>query len=298
VISILIIDDTKSSREELARIVAEAGYTAITAENGLEGLRLLREQHPALVLVDVEMPGFDGYKTAAAVKLEAGFVPVMLLTARTDVETKRRGQAAGADDFLSKPVVPLELQIRIAAMLRIKSLTDELDALNRRLAELADKDGLTGIANRRRFDKLLTLEHERALRYRRPLALAIADIDHFKRINDTHGHAAGDEALKSVAQALAETLRRSDHCARMGGEEFGLIAPEIGPSGALALGERLRRRVERLAVAFPVTISIGVVTWNGEDNIAIPSLLEQADRALYQAKEGGRNRVALVVAKP
>ena len=245
---VLIIDDTKASRDELARAVEEVGHTAITADSGLEGLRLLKEAQPALVLLDVEMPNIDGYKIVAAIKQQPRFVPVMLLTARTDLDSKRRAQAAGADDFVSKPVVALELQIRMAAMLRIKSLTDALDAANRRLAELADTDGLTGIANRRRFDALLTGEFERALRYLRPLSLAIVDIDHFKRVNDQHGHAVGDQALKAIAAAMAETIRQSDHVGRLGGEEFAVIAPEVGATGGFTLADRLRRRAEALRV--------------------------------------------------
>jgi diguanylate cyclase (GGDEF)-like protein len=299
-VTILIIDDTKGSRDEMQRIVEEMGHATLLAESGLEGLRLAQKHLPSLVLMDVEMPGFDGYKIASAMKQLPHFIPVMLLTGRTDLEAKRRAQAAGADDFLSKPVAPLELQIRIAAMLRIKILTDQLDAANRRLAELADTDGLTGLANRRRFDQVLQVEHERADRYKRPLSLAIVDIDHFKKINDTHGHAIGDTALKAVARALAETIRQSDHVARMGGEEFGVVAPEVGPAGGLALGERLRKRVEGLAVdgtdgPMVITISVGVVAWDGNLKLAQEALLKQADDALYQAKTSGRNRVALSV---
>jgi diguanylate cyclase (GGDEF)-like protein len=301
-ISILIIDDTKGSREELRRIVDEMGHRTMLAESGMEGLRIATQQHPSLVLMDVEMPGFDGYKIAGVIKQLPRFIPVMLLTARSDVEAKRRAQAAGADDFLSKPVSGPELQIRIAAMLRIRSLTEQLDAANRRLAELADTDGLTAIANRRRFDQVLTVEHERAHRYNRPLSLAIVDIDFFKKINDTHGHAIGDVALKSVARALAETIRQSDCVARLGGEEFGVIAPEVGPAGGLALGERLRKRVEALSVEgeqgpFPVTISIGVVAWDGMQKIDSAGLLKLADDGLYQAKQSGRNRVILSVVR-
>jgi diguanylate cyclase (GGDEF)-like protein len=300
--TVLIIDDARSTRDELQRIVEEAGHKALTADSGSEGIRLAREANPSLVLLDLEMPGLDGYKVTAAIKQQPRFVPVMLLTGHTDVETKRRGQAAGADDFLSKPVQPLELQIRMAAMLRIKVLTDQLDAANRRLAELADTDGLTQIANRRRFDQLLKIEHERADRYHRPLSLAVVDIDFFKKINDTHGHAAGDEALKAVARVLAETIRQSDYVARLGGEEFGVIAPEVGPAGGLTLGERLRKRVEHLpieseGVALTVTISVGVVAWDGIARIESAALLKQADDALYQAKEHGRNRVVLTIVR-
>ncbi len=295
---ILVIDDVEASRNELARMVETLGYRALTAPSGLEGLKLVREARPSLVLLDVVMPSIDGYKIAAMIKAHPRFVPVMLLTGLDDLESKRRGQAAGADDFLSKPVEPLELQIRIAAMLRIKSLTDALDAANRRLSELAETDSLTGVANRRGFDALFAREHERAQRYRRPLAVLMVDIDHFKAVNDHHGHATGDAVLRAAALALAETVRQSDHVGRLGGEEFAVLAPEVGPAGGLALAERLRRKIAELDVptdagAIRVTVSVGCVAWDGQGRQEMDELLKQADAALYQAKETGRNRSIL-----
>lgn len=297
---ILVVDDQRSSRDELVRMLDELGYRSAAAEGGLEGLRLVRDLRPALVLLDVVMPAFDGFKIAAAIKSMPTFVPVMMLTGLNDLESKRRGQAAGADDFLSKPVALLELQIRIAAMLRIKSLTDALDLANRRLAELAETDSLTGVPNRRRVEQVLASEFERAQRYRRPLTTMMADIDHFKSINDTLGHAAGDEALKQVARELNLTLRQSDQLGRFGGEEFLIVAPEVGPTGAMALAERLRRRVEERVRAGGkiVTISIGVMAWDGTGDVQIAELVRVADQALYDAKRGGRNRVQLTVLRP
>jgi two-component system cell cycle response regulator len=293
--TILIIDDARGSRDALVQMVEALGYTAVASDNPLEGLRLVGEVKPSLVLLDVVMPRIDGYKIAAAIKAQPRYVPVILLTALNDVESKRRGQAAGADDFLSKPVAQLELQIRIAAMLRIKSLTDALDAANRRLSELADIDGLTQVANRRRVEEWLHAEFERAKRYRRPMVVQLLDIDHFKRVNDTHGHAVGDAVLRTVAQALAATVRQSDHVGRWGGEEFLVVAPEVDRAGAIALGERLRRRVEQQTVAVEggvgATVSIGVVAWDGCAETTAAALVKSADEALYEAKAAGRNRV-------
>jgi diguanylate cyclase (GGDEF)-like protein len=298
VATILVIDDVNASRDELMRMVEALGYRAVGATTGLEGLRLVREIGPSLVLLDVVMPDLDGYKVAAAIKGMQRFVPVMLLTSLEDLESKRRGQAAGADDFLTKPVGSVELQIRIAAMLRIKALTDALDAANRRLSELADTDALTGIPNRRRFDVLCQSERERAQRYQRPLSVLMIDIDHFKRVNDTHGHAAGDDVLRAVARGLAETIRQSDHIGRIGGEEFAVIAPEIASSGAVALAERLRRHVEHTSVPgdiglIKVTISVGIASWDGTGTLDLAALFEESDVSLYQAKHHGRNRVVL-----
>jgi diguanylate cyclase (GGDEF)-like protein len=295
--TILIVDDARVGREEMARLVESLGYRALCADNGLEGLRLVREAHPSLVLLDMVMPGLDGLKVAAAIKAQPRFIPVILLTGLTDLETKRRGQAAGADDFLAKPVTAVELSIRIAAMLRIKALTDALEAAKRRLAELAETDALTGLPNRRSFDLVHAAELERARRYRRPLSLLVIDVDHFKRINDARGHPAGDEVLRAVAEALAASVRRSDRVCRYGGEEFVVVAPETIGDGAGQLGERLRAVVAGLVVPIAgdpvrVTVSVGVATWDVTDPRPDgTALLARADQALYEAKQTGRDRV-------
>lgn len=304
--TILIIDDTHGTREELASYISAAGHRPLTAESGLEGLRLLREHRPGLVLLDVVMPSIDGFKMAQMIKGEKqlGFVPIILLTARTDLDTRRRGHKAGADDFLSKPVNPDELAIRIDAMLRIKSLTEQLEAANAKLAELAETDGLTGVANRRRLDQVKELEHERSRRYKRPLGILVIDIDHFKKINDTYLHTAGDQVLKVVATAIREMLRRSDFCGRYGGEEFVVLAPELTAEGAMVLGERIRQHIASLQIdpgpapdgqprVVRVTVSIGVAAFDNGASAPMSELMRQADTALYQAKGQGRNRVIL-----
>jgi two-component system, cell cycle response regulator len=298
---VLIIDDSEAVCLEISRIVAELGHRPVTAQSSLEGLRLARELHPSLTLVDVEMPTIDGFKLTSALKQGPRFMPVVILTSHADPDSRRRGHLAGADDFLVKPVAPFELALRIQAMLRIRQLTDALDAANRRLAELADTDALTGIANRRHFDATLAREVERAQRYRRPLAVAVCDLDHFKAVNDTHGHAAGDAILKAVAEALAGCVRNSDLVARVGGEEFGVIAPEVA-DGALVLCERIRHEVAALVVAHDerqlrCTISTGVVTWDGRSPATPAELFAQADECLYAAKAAGRNRVVLRAAR-
>ncbi len=299
---ILIIDDVDASRAELVRLVESLGHSTISTSSPLEGLRLVQRENPSLVLLDLIMPEFDGFKIAAAIKASPRFVPVMLLTGLDDLESKRRGQLAGADDFLTKPLHPIELQIRIAAMLRIKTLTDALDDANRRLAELADTDALTGIANRRRFDAVWAHEYARAGRYRRPISALMVDVDHFKSVNDTHGHTVGDRVLRAVADGLLETLRQTDQLGRVGGEEFAVIAPEVAASGALVLGERLRRRVEQLEIpvdgtVLRVTVSVGAVAWDGVAPIDGDGLFKRADDALYQAKRNGRNRVTLTTVR-
>jgi two-component system, cell cycle response regulator len=292
---ILVIDDVSASRSELVRVVGSLGYRTAEASNGLQALQLIKRLRPSLVLLDVVMPVMDGFKIAAAVKAMPIFVPVILLTGLDDVDSKRRGQSAGADDFLAKPISPIELHIRISAMLRIKSLTDALEEARAKLAELADTDPLTGIANRRSFERTLGAESQRALRYRHPLSLIIFDIDHFKRVNDTHGHAAGDAVIRAVAQAARDEARNTDSVARIGGEEFAVMLPETDMPGACVFAERLRVRVSMLSIPcdrslLRVTISLGSATWACEDGFAAADLLLEADEALYGSKRNGRNR--------
>jgi diguanylate cyclase (GGDEF)-like protein len=295
--TVLIIDDGALARAEMARMVDGLGYLPVCAETAFEGVRMVQELRPDLVLLDVVMPTWDGFKVASIIKSQARFVPVILLTSLADIDSKRRGQAAGADDFLTKPVTPLELQIRISAMLRIKALTDELALANRRLAELAQTDALTGLHNRRYFDGCYAEECERARRYGRPLGVLALDIDHFKSINDTWGHAAGDDVLREVARCLSTAcVRRADRVARTGGEEFAIIAVETELAGLLTLAERLRRGVEDLCVStagqeLRVSVSIGAAAWSREAKLEPAALHGDADAALYEAKRQGRNRV-------
>lgn len=282
--------------EHMSRLVAEAGHEPLSASTWSDAIRLFREGRPDLVLMDVMMPTLDGYKLARILKSDSGvFVPIILLTALDDVESKRRGMAAGADDFLTKPVSPLELEIRVSAMLRIKELTDQLQDANAKLAQLAVTDPLTGLHNRRSVYSHLEREFVRAKRYEHPLAVAMLDIDHFKKVNDTYGHQTGDQVIRLVADALRRTIRQTDLAGRFGGEEFLILAPETGREHALTMAERIRLAVEEASAVSPggppVTVSIGVATTEVPDATSSEELVRLADEALYRAKREGRNRV-------
>jgi len=295
-VRILILDDDRSVRQLLERMVADCGYQALVASNWAEALRIYREGSPDLILLDVMMPGMDGYKVAKMLRNEGGaFVPIILLTSLEDIDSKRRGMAAGADDFLTKPVSQLELQIRLSSMLRIKVLTDQLATANAQLAELAVTDPLTGLYNRRHLYELLDREFARAKRYGRSLACFMMDIDHFKSVNDTYGHPVGDRVLQLVAELVKGTLRNTDIAGRFGGEEFMILAPETGPDAAMIVAERVRRLISaRSAAAGPpvphVTVSIGVATTDHGGATAAAELVRLADEALYRAKGAGRDR--------
>jgi two-component system, cell cycle response regulator len=292
---VLVVDDEPAMLRALAEMVTDCGYQALTAGSWTEALRIYRHSRPAVVVLDVVMPGVDGYKLSRMFKSEtAGFVPVILVTGLGDMESRRRGMAAGADDFLTKPVSPLELEIRLKSMLRIKQLTDELHGVNEKLARLAVTDPLTGLQNRRSLDDHLRREHDRARRYGGAFTVAILDIDHFKPINDTYGHTVGDQVLVRVSRELERRVRKTDVVGRWGGEEFLVLAPETPAEGALILGERLREAVavaaSREAGLPPVTASIGLASSDAAPEDGVDELILRADAALYEAKRRGRNR--------
>jgi diguanylate cyclase (GGDEF)-like protein len=295
---VLIVDDDPLQCAHLAKIVTEWEAEPFTAQQLSDALRLHKEAHPDLVLLDVMMPHVDGYKLAQMFKRASPFVPIILLTALEDIDSKRRGLSAGADEFLSKPVNALELQIRLSSMLRIKRLADELERVNKNLAELATIDPLTQVANRRAVEHRLALEFQRERRYKHPLACILVDIDHFKAVNDTYGHPAGDKVLIEVASAIRESIRTTDLVARFGGEEFIVIAPETPMAPAQMVAERIRLAIiektsAKMDQGLPtVTASLGVATT--ELQVTNESeLVARADAALYRAKHEGRNRVVV-----
>jgi diguanylate cyclase (GGDEF)-like protein len=297
---VLIVDDDRLQCEAVVAIVREWDVEAFAATTFPEALRLFKEASPDLVLLDVMMPQVDGYKLAGLFKRDTRFVPIIMLTALEDIESKRRGLTAGADEFLTKPVNGVELQIRISSMIRIKRLAEALETANRQLAELATVDPLTGVANRRLLEQRLTYEFARYKRYGRTLALAMIDIDHFKKVNDTYGHPVGDKVLTLVGQTLRSITRATDLVGRYGGEEFMVIAPETPSEHSKVLAERIRSIVSRRsgepeAKALglpPITVSVGVAS-SDLNPATQEDFVKRSDEALYRAKREGRDRVVI-----
>ncbi len=306
---ILLIDDTLTERMIMTAYLNQLGHEVVSGSNGEEAITLFQQESPDLVLLDVIMPVMDGYQAAKEIKKIQGddWVPIIFLSGRTDPKDIVAGIEAGGDDYLTKPVDQTVLSAKMAAMQRIAAmrqalitLSEKLEIANDELKSLADADGLTSLANRRRLDRHLTREASRCARMNHPLSLLMIDLDHFKSYNDHYGHLAGDSCLKKVAKALSSGINRApDLVGRYGGEEFCVILPDTDIEGAIKVAEVLRNKVLALNIphqgnsaAEVVSTSIGLATEILEPGRDATHLLNQADKALYQAKENGRNQVA------
>jgi diguanylate cyclase (GGDEF)-like protein len=292
---ILIVDDAATNIEILNEVLG-AEYDSLFAMDGATALRLAVEQEPDLILLDVVMPGLDGHEVCMRLKAEPRTkgIPVIFISGLSDESDEAKGLEIGAIDYITKPFSPPIVRARVRNHLQLKRYQDMLE----RLSVL---DGLTGIANRRRFDEALDHEWLRSRRQSTTLSLIIIDVDCFKAFNDNYGHAAGDECLKQVANVLADGVRRpGDLVARYGGEEFVVIMPETDAAGAIVIAEKLRRGVvsQALPHAFSaagevVSVSIGGATIvPARHNQGPEELVKLADARLYEAKHAGRNRVA------
>jgi diguanylate cyclase (GGDEF)-like protein len=294
---LLIVDDSVTTRVAIRQALEPTGLFAhyLEATDGQEALTLLAEKAVDIVLCDIVMPGIDGF-TFLQKKAQAGFqdIPVLMLTGQESVEKKVAGLDLGASDYVTKPFAKDELIARVKVHLKLKLLQD-------RLREASITDFLTRRFNRRHFMELFYAELERSKCHGQPLSLLILDIDHFKRVNDTLGHTAGDHILVQVATRVRENVRAEDVVGRYGGEEFVILLPQIGPEGGMIAAEKVRQAVASTPfgdkVATTVTISVGVVSYDGRrpTTATIDTLLMLADRALYAAKEKGRNRVEVAV---
>ncbi|MGH7503483.1 MAG: diguanylate cyclase [Longimicrobiales bacterium] len=296
---ILVVDDNRDNAEIISTRLRFRGYEVEQAGTGEIALAAIHSIPPDLVLLDVMLPDIDGFEISRRVKgdSELPFIPIILVTARDSTEDKIMGFDAGADDYLTKPIVFSELEARVRSMLRIKRLQDELEAKNRELERLSISDGLTGLYNHRHIHGLLREEFERSSRTSEALSVAMLDLDHFKSVNDTYGHQAGDSVLQQLADILRVTARDVDRLGRYGGEEFLAILPATSADGAEVFVERVRAAVERHPFhigrdePLGMTISGGVATYPHEAVWSTEMLIRRADEALYAAKARGRNRV-------
>jgi two-component system chemotaxis response regulator CheY len=291
---ILIAEDQTVMAMLLRRELERAGHQVRVVADGLAAWQVIEEGGASVLISDWEMPGLDGPELCRRIRASgsAHYIYIILLTAKAGRGHRILGLKAGADDFLTKPVDPEELAVRLEVAARILGVHQQLAARNAELAALAITDGLTGLANRRRFDEELARHVTLADRVGAPLAVLLADLDLFKAYNDEFGHPAGDEALRTVAKVIKSCVRDCDIAARYGGEEFAVILPGAGLASARDVAERIRESVAaRLWPLRQVTLSMGVAASTPSEIVKPTALLTQADEALYASKRGGRDRV-------
>ncbi len=296
---VLIADDELTSRRLLEASLARWGYDVVTAADGHEAARvLLSPDAPKMAVLDWLMPGIDGATLSRNPPKQGRTVYVYFAAdGRRDQVDVIQGLEAGADDYVRKPFDPAELKVRLRTGKRILYLQDQLIAAREALRDRATRDQLTGLWNRATILDLLNNELQRTRREGASLGVLLADLDHFKQVNDTFGHQTGDEVLRAVSQAMGKVTRRYDSIGRYGGEEFLIVLPGCDETNAISHAERLRAAVERVTVARPEpirpSISLGVAVFGKDCPWDAIDLIESADSALYRAKRSGRNRVEL-----
>ena len=289
---VLVVDDQRANIQALFQAF-QADHKVSMATSGEQALALCRSQPPDLVLLDVVMPGMDGFEVCRQLKADDATkdIPVIFVTGHNDEEAETRGLDVGGADFISKPINPRIVRARVKTQLTMKRQSDLL-------RQWVYIDAMTRVYNRRYFDEHLASEWDRAARLGAPLTVGLVDVDLFKRYNDHYGHPAGDECLRRVAAVMTASLKRpTDMVARYGGEEFGLLLPDTDAAGALHLAGQIREGL-RLAhidhaessVGPLLTISVGLCTWVPGVAGSAPALLAAADAQLYLAKSRGRDQ--------
>ncbi|MBM3845708.1 MAG: diguanylate cyclase [Verrucomicrobia bacterium] len=308
---VLMVDDQKIVGEAMRRMLqAEKDIEFHYCSDTASAISRAESIKPTIILQDLVMPGVDGMSMIPQYRAHHATrdIPIIVLSSKEDPAVKRDAFSNGANDYLVKLPDPIELIARVRAHSRafrsqqqLRLLQQKLEASNAVLRQLSSQDGLTGIANRQHFDEQLDREWRRCQRNGKQVSLVMIDVDGFKLYNDHYGHQAGDDCLRTVAQALKKTIMRpGDILARYGGEEFVVILPETDLPGAAAVAERLRDAVERLELHHEkspcsdhVTISLGVACCSPTARMESITLVRHADRALYRAKKSGRNRAFL-----
>ena len=302
---ILVVDDHEDNVEVLRARLEARGYEVEGAMDGQSALDTVLVFCPDLILLDVMMPDMDGLEVVRRLKAnkDLPFIPVIMQTALDSTERMVAGLEAGADDYVTKPINFAELEARVRSLLRIKKLQQEVADRERELSQMNDRllhisltDGLTQVDNRRSLEQRLHEMFEHSLRLHEPISCVMCDIDHFKKVNDTYGHAAGDDILKQFAAILKEEAREIDRVGRYGGEEFLILLPGTVLDSAVTFAERVRAHVDANTFTFEggtlkKSVSLGVASWPHPRIQGREGMLKAADDALYVAKEMGRNRV-------
>ena len=318
--AVLLIDDEEAILAGISYVLEKNGYRVVTANGGEQGLEVFKKENLQMVITDLVMDGIGGLEVLKQVKEIEPETMVVIMTGHGEMDSSIEALRLGASDYLLKPCKEEELLFRVTrcfeklqmlndakktneklkkSVIKHQELEKSLRASNKQLELLSTLDGLTGIANRRTFEKFLEREWKSSMRHTQPATAIMMDIDFFKLYNDTYGHQAGDDCLKKVARTIEKSLRRpGDLVARYGGEEFVAILSDTSQKGAFSLAEKVRASVEALKIphqASPVnkfvTISLGVASRVPERGDASSILISEADQSLYKAKQEGRNRV-------
>ena len=311
-LKVLIVEDSKVTLKVLSTYLERMGIVPLKSETGALAIDIYHRERPDIILLDAQLPDIDGFDVALKIRaLEKAedWTAIIFLTSMAKDEDLARGIEVGGDDYLMKPISEVVLKAKIRAMHRLVEMqrslvkvTQQLNDANVRLQKLSATDGLTGIANRRMYDELALREWRRCERMRKPFALVMIDVDHFKLFNDKYGHQTGDECLKKVADQVGRAApRATDLAARYGGEEFVLVLGETDTDGAKWIANRLRQQVSELNIPHyatesrHVTISCGVASVMPSEKYSLDVLLKSADHALYEAKKAGRDQVGVGV---
>lgn len=298
---VLVVQAEHGERLFQRTLFADAGLTVIEASSGAEAVSHLSTDRPDLVVLGRSLPDMDGLELLPRLKSsELDFVPVLVVSQRSETAERVRGLQLGADDYLSRPCDPAELLARAKALLRNKQTHDKIRKLQQSLEQMVVSDPLTGLHNRRYLMDRLTQEMQRADRHGESLAFAMIDLDGFKPINDQFGHVTGDKVLRAVGNAVSRCIRVSDIAARYGGDEFAIILPQTPPEGAMRVVERVLRTISELSLTdengavCKVTASLGLAYYPADDIETPEDLVHSADGALYGAKRSGKNRYSAV----
>jgi diguanylate cyclase (GGDEF)-like protein len=306
-VKVLAVDDSEAYRRILDKAVSDLGHECIAVEDGIRAWELFESGGIDVVISNWMMPGMEGDELCRKIReSDRPYAYFILFSAREGKRNVMHGMEAGADDYLPKPLDEDELEASLVAAERVTGLyrriaeqQGELEHLNQQLYEQSRQDPLTGVGNRLRMQEDLETIDGNVERYDRGYAVALCDVDHFKSYNDSCGHLAGDDVLRSVAGALNRSCRRGDAVYRYGGEELLVLLPGQEIELAIAAGERMRQAVEALGIPHPlgepsdvVTVSVGVAARDHTHAGGVSKLLSAADDALYRAKNEGRNRVA------
>ncbi|WP_041933210.1 diguanylate cyclase [Gloeothece verrucosa] len=296
---ILVVDDLSKNLQLVVDILDHSGYATTFATSGQQAFERVRTAHPDLILLDLMMPEMNGLQVCEKLKSNQEYqeIPIIFLTASDEEGDLLEAFKLGAVDYVTKPFRAAELLARVKNHLELKRTRDELKAAYAQLELLVNIDPLTNVANRRALFKFGEQELYRAQRYHCSFSILLIDLDYFKHINDSYGHAMGDTVLKIVCNAINNSIRQIDLLGRFGGEEFVVILPKTKLKEAIIVAERIRKTISELSLlvgqkTLKITASIGLATYNQKD-ATLDEVLHRADKGLYLAKERGRNQVVI-----